>query len=305
MVKNTLEYRIDIRFFRLLEKIAIWYRRKCFEKRARKETQQWNALFYSTEKISWKLTDLVKINLYNDSVLSRYIYEGFEEDETIFVQRYLSSGDTFFDIGANVGLFSLLAAPIVGEQGKIYAFEPTPKTFDRLCENIDLNSFKAIKPIQVGLSDSKGKLSFNISTTGFDAWNSFAKLENLKGGQTIDVQTTSLDDFIADNAIETSEIKLIKIDVEGWELNVLKGAKNLLQSIEAPVLMLEFTESNAFSAGCYCGEIYDFVEDFGYKWYRYNSLNNELVYEQKKLHYPYDNLFAIKNIEEVRLAIKI
>ena len=96
----------------------------------------------------------------------------------------------------------------------------------------------------------------------------------------------------------------MKIDVEGWEMYVLKGASKLLSSIHSPVLMVEFTEDNAFAAGFYCGEIFEFVRSFGYEWYRYNASSNTLELQKKKLHYPYENLIAIKDLKKVMIRLK-
>jgi hypothetical protein len=89
----------------------------------------------------------------------------------------------------------------------------------------------------------------------------------------------------------------VKIDVEGWEKFVLYGGKDFLVNYN-PIVMVEFTEENTFNAGYPVYDIYDIMQDFGYVWYGIN--NGELVKKEKKLHYPYDNLIAIKdNIKEI------
>lgn len=242
------------------------------------------------------LIDDLKIILYKDSLLSQFIFFSFEEDEILFLRRFLKQGNCFFDIGANVGLFSLHAAPIVGGKGTIYSFEPTPETFDRFIKNIELNDFNNITPENVGLSTTSGEMMFNTASNGYDAWNSFAKLNELGLAKQIEVKVVSLDEYILQNKI--NKIDLVKLDVEGWEYNVLKGAVQLLSGSNSPTFMVEFTEENAFAAGYYCGEIYDFMVSFGYKWYSYNGETNTLIPQQKKLHYPYENLIATKNIDE-------
>jgi FkbM family methyltransferase len=80
--------------------------------------------------------------------VSRLIYEEvFENDELTFLERYLKEGDVFIDVGANIGIFSLVAAKMVGATGKVISFEPTLSTFQRLNENIILNNFTNILPI--------------------------------------------------------------------------------------------------------------------------------------------------------------
>lgn len=252
--------------------------------------QKWNSLFTQKNKIVSNLTDGVKINLYQDSILSQLIYEGFEKNEISFMEKNLKSGDIFVDIGANVGLFSLIASPIVGNEGQVIAFEPSPTTFKRLNENISLNNFKNIDARNLGLSDKKDKLKISISTDGHDAWNTFAPGDAQHFSQTTEVDVDTLDNQLS--SIELSKIKIIKIDVEGWEKFVIMGAKKILIE-HAPVVMMEFTETNTFAAGYMVQDLYDMFTELNYSWFEY--VDNTLVRSPKRLHYPYNNLIAIKN----------
>lgn len=252
----------------------------------------WNDKFKNSNKIIYNLTEKSSIYLYNDSVLSRLIFDGFEKEEIDFLTQNLKNGDIFIDIGANVGLFSLLASPLVGNSGKVIAFEPSPVTFERLKENIEYNKFENVEIVNKGISDKEGVLSINLYEEGYDAWNSFAPSpENFnKALKKHDVVVTTLDNELRN--IDKSKIKLIKIDVEGWEKFVLNGAKDILENY-APIIMMEFTESNTFSAGYMVQELYDIMVEKGYTWYEF--VEGKLLPSPKKIHYPYNNLFAIKN----------
>ena len=252
--------------------------------------ESWNKLFNVNGFLEFNLEKDVKINLYRDSILSRLIYEGFEQEETDYLTKILKRGDIFVDIGTNIGLFSLIASKIVGDEGKVLCFEPAPLTFSRLKENISLNNFKNIDAKNIGLSNTKTELTFYVSNNGFDAWNSFAPSQDNKLESSIQVPVSTLDNELKD--IDKTKIKLVKIDVEGWEKFVLFGGKDFLINFN-PIVMIEFTEENTFNAGYPVYEIYDIMLDFGYVWYRIHK--GELVKEEKKLHYPYDNLIAIKN----------
>lgn len=269
-------------------------------KEKKKEENKWNKLFKSKNTFIFKLNDTLSINLYKDSKLSNLIYKGFEQEEILFLRKYLKQADTFIDIGSNIGLFSLHAAQIVNSQGKVYAFEPTPSTNSRLIENIELNKFQnIINANAIGLSSKKGKLELNISTIGYDAWNTFAQNSDTLFQKKMMVSVQTLDNFLTENNITENKIKLVKIDVEGWEIEVLKGAVSLLSLEDAPVFMIEFTEENLFAAGANSYELYDLLVSFGYSWYIYDSKMNKLFKDPKRMHYPYNNLFAIKNIEKV------
>lgn len=258
--------------------------------------KSWNRLFNEDGFFEFNLNNDVKINLYKDSVLSRLIYEGFEREETDYLTKILKKGDIFVDIGTNIGLFSLIASKIVGDEGTVLSFEPAPLTFSRLNENVKLNNLKNIDSRNIGLSDKKGELIFYVSNNGYDAWNSFAPSQDNKLESSIQVPVSTLDAELVD--IDKSKIKLVKIDVEGWEKFVLHGGKDFLVNYN-PIVMIEFTEENTFNAGYPVHEIYSIMQDFGYVWYRINK--GELVKEEKKLYYPYDNLIAIKEYFKVTM----
>lgn len=255
--------------------------------------KHWNEKFIKNSLIVFDINNNLRINLYKDSVLSRLIYEGFEKNELEFMSKVLRVGDILIDVGANIGLFSLIASKIVGQSGKVISFEPSPATFNRLQENISLNNLKNIDSRNIGLSNKKGILSLNVSENGFDAWNTFAKgdIED-KFQKIVDVNVSTLDETLID--IDKAKISFIKIDVEGWEKFVFEGGKEFLKDY-SPTVMVEFTEANTFAAGYHVHELFDIMVSLNYKWYRYEDGNLNL--EKKRLHYPYDNLIATKDIE--------
>ena len=264
--------------------------RKYAEQEFEKKEKLWNDLFQGKNFFEFTLKNKAKINLYKDSILSKYIYEGFEEDETNYAVSILKDGDIFIDVGANIGLFTLFASEVVGEEGKVICFEPSPSTFLRLSENVNLNEFKNIDLRNIGLSDKKEELIFYVSENGNDAYNSFAPSQDDKLEKSIKVPVSTLDFEL--NDVDKSSIKLIKIDVEGWEKFVLNGGVDFLKNYN-PIVMVEFTEENTFNAGYPVLEIFDIMQKFGYSWYR--IIEGELVLEKKKMSYPYVNLIAVKN----------
>jgi len=211
---------------------------------------------YFTTKI---LGDL-RIRVAVDSKLSRYIFcETFEKAELNFLNRVLKPGDTFFDVGSNVGLFTLAAARVVGPTGKVVAFEPATEAFNSVTHNVHLNRFDSIVTIHnIGISDTPGKLQLHESKDGFDAWNSFSTPSMGDAYDKIEVNVHPLDDFLSLTP------DLVKIDVEGWERYALQGAKALLSQADAPVLLVEFTEVNLKSAGTSSKEIHAILKEYGY-----------------------------------------
>lgn len=287
----------------LIRKLSSYVYRKGQRRKAAAE-KEWLLNFKGKDFIIHPLEEGLNIKLYNDSVLSKLIFEGFETDEIVFLNTFLDPGDTFIDIGANVGLFSLYASKKVGPQGSVIAFEPSSATSQRLLENIQLNGLKNISVFKLGLSDKSEILELNISINGYEAWNTFVKSADDKFSRTEKVQVKSFDDFCRENAFSTDKVALIKLDVEGFEINVLKGASGLLSKEEAPVFMVEYTDDNALAAGHCCHEIYKLLNSYGYEWYAFNAIDGKLTYEPMRLNYPYKNLIAIKDIKSSRAVSK-
>ncbi|MBL4674837.1 MAG: FkbM family methyltransferase [Mucilaginibacter sp.] len=274
--------------------------------RRKNEPSQWDALFIGKDKYVHQLSEGLKMNLYKDSVISELIFEGFEKNEELFIQNLLKPGDTFIDIGANAGLHSLVAAKALNGKGKVYAFEPTPKTIKRLTENVELNNLSEHISVQpVGLSNQNGELKLNLADNGYDAWNSFVNLTHIAVSNHVNVPVITFDSFVQDNNIDISEISLVKIDVEGWEINVLEGMKKTLANDNFnSSFLIEFTEENMFRAGYSCKELYNYLLNRGYKWFEYDAASNQLKPSELKAYYPYENLIATKNPEPVNACLK-
>jgi FkbM family methyltransferase len=268
-----------------------------------KRITEWRKLRNETESVVIDVGDNAKLKLFTDSVLSETIYVGrFENAELDFVKRYLKKDDVFLDIGANVGLFTVVGASKVGTQGKVYSFEPVKKTYTRLSENVQLNNFTCVKLFNAGLSNTDGELEMTTSAEGFDAWNSFGKPTAGSNFIKEKVAIYKLDSCISQNDI--SNVNLAKIDVEGWECNVMIGGKDLFSSDNAPDLLVEFTEENCKNAGFTCAGLYDILIDFGYKMFLYDEARKTLIPEPKRKVYTHINIVATKNPDRVIKRIK-
>ena len=293
-----MEYKqaIDIRISNFINKVLNFYIRKRESNIQRSKNKIWEKNFKTSEYFIHKLDENLSIKLYKDSYLSKLVYEQFEVDEIDFVNNFLKEGDIFLDIGANVGLFSLYAAKKVGSTGSVIAFEPAYDTYNRLLENCELNKLSNVRPFKLGLSNENTTLELNISSNGFEAWNTFVKSNDNKFSSKESVEVNSLDYFLSQNSIDTDKISLIKLDVEGFEINVLEGASALLAKENAPVFMVEFTDDNAIAAGHCCHEIYKLLNQCGYTWYTYDAAKKKLIFDPMRSTYPYNNLIAVKNI---------
>jgi FkbM family methyltransferase len=164
----------------------------------------------------------------------------FERAELEFILRMLQPGMTFFDVGSNIGLFSLAAGrKFSGQACSIYAFEPCPSTCSILEENLLLNELATVRVVRVALTDQAGEASLYVNAALKDALNSLADPSHTDANvvrQEI-VQTTTLDDFLASERI--ARVDVMKVDVEGAELQVFLGARKLLEQPDAPLILYE------------------------------------------------------------------
>ncbi len=168
--------------------------------------------------------------------IQRSIYlNTFEEHESSLVKGYLKRGMTFVDVGANVGYYTLMAASLVGTEGQVLAFEPSPYAFGRLESAIKKNSLAQVHVAQVGLSDAAGELQLYIRET---IGNHTPSMLANEGGTPINVPVQRLDDYL--RAAGVDHVDLMKIDVEGFEPNVIRGAGGYLKTGKIRAILCEF-----------------------------------------------------------------
>ncbi len=169
-------------------------------------------------------------NAINDTGIETSIITNntYEPEVIKEIKSILNNGSTFIDGGANIGFFSLIASKIVGPTGAVIAFEPTPSTLNYLKKNITTNKIKNIIVVDKGLSSSEKQLPFLLSKDNPEANFIMSKEdENLQNkDQIIKISTISIDKFCSENNI--NKIDLIKLDIEGQELEAIKGAREIL-----------------------------------------------------------------------------
>ena len=153
-----------------------------------------------------------------------------EQDDLLKLQRMLHPGQTFVDCGANIGMWSLVAAKAVGPSGKVIAFEPNPRTFARLTEHIERNNLsKTVRAINACAGAEQCFASFRCETE-----HNISRVVPLNDPGAIRVPVATLDVALAE-----TRVRGIKIDVEGQELEVLRGAEKVLGR-DRPWICVEF-----------------------------------------------------------------
>jgi FkbM family methyltransferase len=185
--------------------------------------------------------------------------------ETNILKKVLRNGDVFIDIGAYVdGWHSIIASKLVGEKGKVYTFEPVPEYYKKLSKNIKLNNGKNVVIEKLAVSNNNGKQTFYIGGLASTLYKEHLPGENdIKGKVT--VTTVSLDAYITQNNIKN--ISLIKIDVEGAELDVIKGGRKTLKAKNSPDLMIEVSDVYLKHGNTSEDELLTLLKKFGYKAY--------------------------------------
>lgn len=187
--------------------------------------------------------------------LGRY----YELEVQQLLSAILEPGDRFIDVGANIGMISMHAAHLVTETGKVDCFEPNPECVQAINDSLARNAISHVNVHPVGLSDSNGVLQLSL-TSSHTGTATLAPVDGVT--KSFDVQTLIGDDVVLS---DPKRVKLIKIDVEGFELHVLKGLKRSLETF--PLLITEFEESHFQRAGTSSSEIMEFLTGIGYKPY--------------------------------------
>ena len=199
--------------------------------------------------------------------------------ETAAITRVLHPGDSFIDVGAYVdGWHSIVAGKIVGETGHVYTFEPIPDFYLRAKENFALNNLSNVTFEQMAVSKRDGNSIFynNSASSSFYA-------KHARHGKTVKlkkmrVRTTKLDTYVKNHNIK--KVRLIKIDAEGAEMDVLAGMSGLLRRNDAPDLIIEVDDRYLRDGGTSESEILECLHRYGYT--PYSILVNGLGrYERK------------------------
>lgn len=156
---------------------------------------------------------------------------GMEKDIINRILRSLSSGDIYWDVGANIGLHTIFPAKKVNS-GTVLAFEPHPSNSSRLKKNIDINDLDNIDVMDVALSDADSSMELKLEDPDPGAGGNTLKSENRSGGLFQDSDTISVNCISGDGLIDAGHKipETIKIDVEGAEMEVIKGMEGILSN---------------------------------------------------------------------------
>jgi FkbM family methyltransferase len=157
------------------------------------------------------------------------------------LSKYLQTGGVFYDVGAHIGILSMFAAQLVGKQGAVFAFEPDPQNAKRIDEHVSRNMLGQLQVVPYAVWSSPGCLQF-ARASAHSSRNQGAVVTDSRanGENTIEVEAIALDDFAKRHLSPT----LIKVDVEGAEIDVLRGSEEIFAQTR-PVLICEVHHGKA------------------------------------------------------------
>lgn len=198
----------------------------------------------------------------DDQGRSLYDKGVYEPESVRAFTGLLLPGMTVLDVGAHLGQYTLIASDRVSRGGRVYAFEAVPETFRWLKRNVALNDLPNVELVNAAVSDSTEPVTVHLASTRDTGSNSIAGPAWVDSGRKITVPALTLDGYLAEKMIP--KVDVVKLDVEGWELPVLRGAEKMLRQMR-PRLMVEFEEERQKLAGTSCAELARYLTDRGYR----------------------------------------
>lgn len=206
----------------------------------------------------------LSLRVKTEDVVGRHLYKYgvHEPDATNYLLEHLQlrPGDVVFDIGGNIGWFSLILNKIAGKNAvDIFSFEPDPTNFGLLEENIRLNNASAITPVQAAVAQESGTMTLHLFGKSNRGRHSLLAIHE---GDTIDIATVTLDEFWQEHALGDRVPRFIKMDIEGFELMALQGATGVLQ--RCPMVMLEYSPTYMRSAGLEPADLVNLMTGLGF-----------------------------------------
>lgn len=197
------------------------------------------------------------------------INKTWESLETEVFKQNIKNGDTVIDLGANLGYYSLIAARIVGEKGKVYAFEPDEENFQILEKNIKANNYKNIIPVKMAVSDKIGNIKLYLSPGNKGDHRIY---DQNAGRNTVTIKSTTLDNYF-----KNQKVDLIKIDIQGSEMDAIKGAKKIINANKNIKVITEYQAELLEANNSKPVDYLNLLTSLGFELYDINQNTNKLI----------------------------
>jgi FkbM family methyltransferase len=193
-----------------------------------------NLLVRTSLKPKFIITKRYGHKMFLDKIDSLYlsVHKDWENVETKLIEESVKKGGIVLDIGANIGFYTLVMARLVGEKGRVYAFEADPTNFEILKKNVEVNGYQNVTLVNRAVLDKRGKIKLYVDK-GNTAGNSLFKGKSKKYRE---VEAIKLDDYFKKN----KKIDFVKLDIEGSEGRAMKGMSKILDVNKNIKLVTEF-----------------------------------------------------------------
>jgi FkbM family methyltransferase len=251
---------------------TVWYESFIFWKRGEKK---------STELLKFKMPKY-NFEFYCRKNKDDFQVMTFHEDDILEYHFTPKEGDIVVDVGAHIGPYSIIASKCVGTNGKVVAIEADPDNFDLLNRNIQLNKLSNVMALNYAVYSKEKKIKLYLPSGGGEESSSYTKYNTIMSDRAhseekfVEVKANTLDYLLQSNIIKQEEVNWIKIDVEGAEFEVLKGAKDVLSKCSDITLLIEI--HNLSAGNILYKPIREFLSLYNFK------IDFEKVYENGERH---------------------
>ncbi|OUL19784.1 hypothetical protein BV378_31700 [Nostoc sp. RF31YmG] len=209
--------------------------------------------------------------IFSNEVISKGV---FEELETNIFSSLLQEGMTVFDIGANVGYYTLIAASKIGRHGRVYAFEPDRDNFNILQKNIILNKHSNVELLEYAVSDDNCDLALSLSSDNKGDHRTYKNNSFNKERTYYTVKAIQLDSYFEGQNVYPN---LIKMDIQGFEYFALKGMKNLIIKNSNILLLTEFWPYGLKASGLESPVLfYNQLEELGFEIFKIDEFSRKI-----------------------------
>ena len=210
-----------------------------------------------------KLDDGLNVMVNLCELEGRNLHSGveFEPHEVAIVRKLVRPGAVFFDVGAHIGLYTLIASRLVGPAGAVHSFEPASSTYKVLLTNLRLNRAPNVVTNPVAVGERAGEVELLVNRE-----SGLTSLGATGRGQIVGVEQVavlSLDEYAMTHNI--TQVDFLKVDVEGYEGHVLRGATKLIDRSTNLAVLCELTAKNYRPLGLSIDEVIDWMRTRGYE----------------------------------------
>ncbi len=212
----------------------------------------------------------LKVNFNNHFAHFVYFLGEYEPAITNVIKNFVKPGDICFDIGGNIGWYTTLLQTLVGKVGEVHSFEPVPPTFEILEENVKANkNSEVVRLNNLALGEIKGEANLHI----FDEFDAHATMSDFgeKDFTVYPCRVSTINSYLTEHDIKN--VKFVKVDIEGAELMMLKGATDFFTQEIPPIFEIEMALDTTKGFGYLPNDIIEFIrKQFDYEFYAINEL---------------------------------